>query len=260
VVGVNNDGSLTVSHLNGHGTATIGAEYTREHVRLGYAATAHGHQGDTVDTGVAIVTEATTHRSLYVGATRGRHENWLLVVTDDDTDPAAARDVLERVLTNDRADIPATVQRRNLAHQAPRPRPEDMVAAARRALNEARQAAEPYLEPLRAAQAEARAAQQAVRDADQAISRTPRWRRRGAVSRLHEAYEELDTAEAKVETLERHAAPHTGRIAAADDTLRRAEHDISVARMRHQLDHLLRHPRIPSLERGVEIEPPDLGL
>ena len=47
-------------------------------------------------------------------------DNRLLVVTDDPT--AEARDVLEHVLANDRADIPAVTQRRNLARQVPRSR------------------------------------------------------------------------------------------------------------------------------------------
>jgi hypothetical protein len=45
--------------------------------------------------------------------------------------------VLERVLTNDRADVPAVVQRRNLARQVPPTREaEDAVAAARRAVDQ----------------------------------------------------------------------------------------------------------------------------
>ena len=93
-----------------------------EHVRLGYAATEHGHQGDTVDVGIALVSTATTHRGLYVGMTRGRDDNHVHVVTET-TDPAEARDVLECVLAHDRADVPAVTQRRDLAHQIPPPEP-----------------------------------------------------------------------------------------------------------------------------------------
>ena len=84
------DGALVVSHLGGHGTVTLPAEYAREHVRLGYAATEHGHQGDTVDIAYELVTRATTHRGLYVGATRGRAANQVLVVTDPATPPKPA--------------------------------------------------------------------------------------------------------------------------------------------------------------------------
>ena len=100
----------------GHGTVTLPADYAREHVRLGYAATEHGYQSDTVDHAIALVSASTTRRGLYVAATRGRDENLLCVVTDS-TDVAEARDVLEGILALDRADIPAVTQRRTLAHQ-----------------------------------------------------------------------------------------------------------------------------------------------
>ena len=92
------------------------ADYAHEHVRLGYAATEHGYQSDTVDHSIALSSAATTRRGLYVAATRGRDENLLCVVTDSD-DVAEARDVLDGILALDRADIPAVTQRRTLAHQ-----------------------------------------------------------------------------------------------------------------------------------------------
>jgi hypothetical protein len=185
--------------------------------------------------------------------------NRLLVVADG-TEHAAARDVLERVLTNDRADVPAVVQRRNLALHVPRVRAEDSVAAARRVLDKARREAEPLLEPLRAAEAEVRAAEQAVREGKRAIGETPRWRRRGMASLLRDASDALDAALAKVEVLERDAAPHTVRIDAAEETLRRAEHEASVARISDRLDRLSLEPPSRTIERGVGIEPPGLGL
>ncbi|MGH9214735.1 MAG: ATP-dependent DNA helicase, partial [Acidimicrobiales bacterium] len=259
VVAVHRDGSITVSHLYGHGTTTLPAEHAQRHVRLGYAATAHGHQGDTVDVALAVITEATSHRSLYVGATRGRQQNRLLVVADG-TDADAARDVLERVLTNDRFDVPAVVQRRNLAHQVPRVRAEDTVAAARRALDEKRRQAEPFLEPLRAAEAEVRAAEKAVREGEHAVSNTPRWRRRGMASLLRDASRALDAARAKFDVLERDASPHTVRIDAAEQTLRQAEREASVARIKDRLDRLSLEPPSRTMERGAGIEPPGLGL
>ena len=116
------DGSITVSHQGGHGDVTLPADYVRDHVRLGYAATEHGWQSDTVDTAIALASPATTRRGLYVAATRGRDTNTLCVVTDSD-DVAEARDVLEAILAADRADIPATTQRRTLAARHPRTRP-----------------------------------------------------------------------------------------------------------------------------------------
>ncbi len=119
VTAVCHDGSLTVSHLGGHGTVMLPCDYVRDHVRLGYAATEHGNQADTVDVGIQLVSPATTRRGLYVGTTRGREENRIHVVTER-ADPAEARDVLEAVLAYDRADVPAVTQRRHLA-QTERP-------------------------------------------------------------------------------------------------------------------------------------------
>jgi hypothetical protein len=76
------------------------------------------------------------------------------------------------------------VQRRNLARQVPCLRAEHTLAAARRSLDEARSEAAPFLEPLRAAEAEARAAEQAVSEGQRTVSDTPRWRRRGMAALL----------------------------------------------------------------------------
>ncbi|CAN5796545.1 hypothetical protein BH23ACT2_BH23ACT2_07200 [soil metagenome] len=170
VESIGRDGALTVSHHHGQGTVTLPADYSRSHVRLGYAATAHGNQGDTVDIGLTIVTPATSHRSLYVGATRGRQDNQLLVVADD---LDHARDVLEQVLTNDRADVPAVVRRRELLEQVsdrpsdsgrgpgveparrptPAPTAEDGVDSCAKAYERALRAARPHSERLGEAQA-----------------------------------------------------------------------------------------------------------
>jgi hypothetical protein len=85
--------------------ATLSSDYTQAHIRLGYAATEHGIQADTVDVAIELVSTATTHRGLYVGATRGRDENRIHILTETQ-DLAEARDVLETVLSSDRADIP----------------------------------------------------------------------------------------------------------------------------------------------------------
>ncbi|WP_395156723.1 AAA family ATPase, partial [Ilumatobacter sp.] len=114
VEAVGGEGSLTVSSNAGSGTVTLPADYASEHVRLGYASTEHGNQGDTVDFGIELATVATTQRGLYVGATRGRDDNKILVVTETD-DLDDAREILRYVLSSDRADVPATTQRRLLA-------------------------------------------------------------------------------------------------------------------------------------------------
>jgi hypothetical protein len=120
VTGTHPDGTLTVSHHEEHGQVTLPTEYVTEHVRLGYAATEHGYQSDTVTISINLASEATTRRGLYVAVTRGREENSIHVVTES-ADVTEARDVLERVLAVDRADIPAVTQRRQLAaqHQPP---------------------------------------------------------------------------------------------------------------------------------------------
>jgi conjugative relaxase-like TrwC/TraI family protein len=107
------EGSVTVIGSR-RGTVTLPGEYVAEHLRLGYAATEHGHQGDTVDVGIALTSTATTHRGLYVATTRGRDDNHIHVITPTN-DPAEALDVLDGVLGHDRADTPAVIQRRHLA-------------------------------------------------------------------------------------------------------------------------------------------------
>jgi ATP-dependent exoDNAse (exonuclease V) alpha subunit len=92
VTGIHGDGALTVTHHGGHGNITLPAEYVRDHVRLGYAATEHGSQSDTVETAIALASAVTTRRGLYVAATGGRDENLLCVNTDsDDTTEGSGR-------------------------------------------------------------------------------------------------------------------------------------------------------------------------
>jgi len=125
VVDTNRDGEITVTRLGGHGTVTLPADYVRQHVRLAYATTEHGAQGETADRSITLATNATTGRGLYVGMTRGRDENVALVVTETH-DIAEARDILETALAIDRADVPATRHRRDLhatVPQAPALRP-----------------------------------------------------------------------------------------------------------------------------------------
>jgi hypothetical protein len=143
ITAIGSDGSLTVTREHGHGTVTLPNDYSHEHVRLGYAATEHGYQSDTVDHSLSLVSAVTTRRGLYVAATRGREQNLLCVVTDS-TDVAEARDTLETILAFDRADIPAVTQRRNLARQQP------LEAAQQRPKPTSRREIPQWFEPLRA--------------------------------------------------------------------------------------------------------------
>jgi conjugative relaxase-like TrwC/TraI family protein len=249
VTAIGREGSLTVSHEHGHGHVSLPAEYTREHVRHGYAATAHGHQGDTVDVSLTVVTAATTHRSLYVGATRGRDLNRLLVVTED---PDLARDVLEEVLTNDRADLPAVAQRRHLAEQEPRvarETAEARVAAARRAHAEAIERAAPYMRPLRDAENDLQRAGRDLYLARRAAEEAPLWRRRTLTKAASEIEASIAPLRARVSELQGTAAPYVTEVEQADERVRDAEREASIARTRQRLDELARRP--PARERGL---------
>jgi hypothetical protein len=253
VTAVTHDGSLTVSHEHGHGRVTLPADYVRQHVRLGYAATAHGHQGDTVDVSLAVVTAATTHRSLYVGATRGRQENRLLVVTDD---ADLARDVLEEVLTNDRADTPAVAQRRHLARQEPRSYTrdaEEALATARREAAEAVERAEPFLRPLHEAEQMVQQAEHDVNAGRRVLADAPIWRRRPLTRFAADASARLAEARRQLAAAEEVATPHLAVINAAEARVRQAEHGATAARIRDRLDQLARRTLAPSLDRGAGI-------
>ncbi len=73
-----------------------------------------GTQSDTVTGSFELASRATTCRNLYVGMTRGQRTNTVCVVTESH-DIAEARDVLDSIISFDRADIPATTQRHDLA-------------------------------------------------------------------------------------------------------------------------------------------------
>jgi hypothetical protein len=263
VADVGRNGSLTVSHLEGHGQVTLSADYARAHVRLGYAATAQGHQGDTVNIGIGVVTAATTHRSLYVAATRGCDDNRILVVTDE---PGRARDVLEQILTNDRADTPAVAQRQHLAAQVPGthrnshdlPSAEEAVAVARRALDDARQRGEPFLRPLAAAEGDLRAAEAQLRATSAALAEAPLWRRRALKQRVEHAAQVVHATRSQRDLAAREAARFITGIETRTADLQQAEHEATHARLRDRLDRLTLAPPARGLERGVGIDPPGL--
>jgi len=158
------DGSMTLSRERGEGSVTVPADYAQRHLRLGYAATAHGHQGDTVDVSYTLITPGTSHRALYVGATRGRTANHLAVVTDE-PDLEAARDILEYALATDQTDVPAIAVRRD-RHQFGRelqPKQGDLLDAAERSVAEAVEAARPFEAVVDAAKADLDDARKSVR-------------------------------------------------------------------------------------------------
>ncbi len=80
------EGDVTVTRLDGHGTITLPRDYVREHVQLAHTTTEPGAQGDTSTCSVTLATTATTRRGLYMAMTRGEREDLALVVTQSQTD------------------------------------------------------------------------------------------------------------------------------------------------------------------------------
>jgi conjugative relaxase-like TrwC/TraI family protein len=122
ITATHDDGTITARSHTSDATVTLPAAYVSEFVQLAYATTEHGNQGITTDQSITLVTGTTTGRGLYVGATRGRDDNHLLVVTDQHSE-REAMDLLGRVLATDRADTPAVTHRRQLAERQPAPAP-----------------------------------------------------------------------------------------------------------------------------------------
>ena len=122
VTETHDNGDISLTPITGGGVVALPAEYVVEHVRLGYAATEMGTQSDTVTASVELASNATSCRNLYVAMTRGRQDNTVCVTTGTH-DIADARDVLDMIIAIDRADIPATTQRRNLETQDRQPLP-----------------------------------------------------------------------------------------------------------------------------------------
>ena len=92
VTGTTPNSQITARRVDRSATVTLPDRYTDEHVQLGYATTQTRVQSLTVDAALCAVTHASRRNQLYVGMTRGRAENHLLVVTDqpqhdEDTPP-----------------------------------------------------------------------------------------------------------------------------------------------------------------------------
>ncbi|MGQ0617084.1 MAG: MobF family relaxase [Acidimicrobiia bacterium] len=81
---VHDDGSITAYDITGRGRVRLPADYTAEHVTLGYAVTIHKAQGVTVDHAVVLVDDSASAEGLYVAMSRGRATNTALVCADID--------------------------------------------------------------------------------------------------------------------------------------------------------------------------------
>jgi conjugative relaxase-like TrwC/TraI family protein len=111
VTNVAPDGELTLRSHAGAQVA-IPVAYAKQHVELAYFRTAHGVQGVTERIGGTLIDETAGLRCVYVGMTRGRHSNTAYVITEPDQD---GREVLERALRRDRADLGALAQAKAIA-------------------------------------------------------------------------------------------------------------------------------------------------
>ena len=222
VTAIGADGSLTVTRKQGHGTVTLPADYAHDHVCLGYAATEHGYQSDTVDSSISLASTVTTRRGLYVAATRGRDENLICVVTDSD-DVAEARDVLEGILAVDRADVPAVIQRRALAEQTRghEPGTPDAVTLIARCV-----IPEWFAPALHQARA------------DHAAAETRRAERADERQRLHDA---VAAAERRLGEIDAATAPDRDALDAAARRADQARRNHAAAQ--HRLDEAPRRPR-----------------
>jgi conjugative relaxase-like TrwC/TraI family protein len=244
---VHADGALTVTRFRGHGTVTLPADYVATQVRLGYASTAHGHQGDTADVAYTLIDQASTHRGVYVGATRGRDENHLLVLTEAPGDLAEARDTLERALTRDRADIPAIAQRRQLAETicGTRPLLIEQLAEAERAVLAARNRAEPYEAAASTARVQLESAEADLANARARVRAARPWARRGQREALTIADRIIHNAREDCARAEAVAAPVRADLRRAIAERDRLNRLASIERQRQRLDQMQQ----PSIQR-----------
>jgi hypothetical protein len=211
------DGILTVTRTAGHGTATLPGDYVAEHVRLGYAATAHGHQGDTLDVAYTLVSASTGHRGLYVGATRGRDANHLHVVTDV-PDAGEARDVLDCVISRDRADIPAVARRRQLTEdlRGAQPAASGRVANAERLLTEATRPTAPHQRAIRQADQQVAAAEATLGELQEKMAGARPWARPQFTTALADATDALEQARSHRSQFVDAATPALDRLCDAE--------------------------------------------
>lgn len=100
VTRVNADGSILARTKEG-ARRRLSAAYLDANSTLAYASTAHGVQGETADHAHVVVSDHLDAAGLYVGATRGKHENLVHVVATDAVD---ARAQVRDVILRDRSD------------------------------------------------------------------------------------------------------------------------------------------------------------
>jgi AAA domain len=119
-------GGLLVDDLAGKGSAMLPREYVAQHVEHGWASTIDGAQGATTDVAILLVRPGIDREHLYVGLTRGRHENhaYLAPAVDDDhghpsVRDAGARDLRETALAHSGRQVVAHTVLDRIHQQAP---------------------------------------------------------------------------------------------------------------------------------------------
>jgi conjugative relaxase-like TrwC/TraI family protein len=144
VTGRHEDGTLDLSSLEGRGRVTLPAEYTANHLTLGYAVTVHKAQGVTVDESILVVDARTSGEHLYVGLSRGRQSNTACVITEPTGDehqtahPKEPQQVLEAVMGRSGNEPSATqVWRQQLDHIYDLPSLKSLLAECRRRVDAA---------------------------------------------------------------------------------------------------------------------------
>ena len=108
------DHSVTVS--GSHGRVRLPTDYVASDVELGYAQTAHGAQGRTVDRSLTLIDGPVDARGIYVPMTRGRDNNTAYVAVEPGQ---SARDVLAAGLSRDWIDRPALDVLQEIQRPAP---------------------------------------------------------------------------------------------------------------------------------------------
>jgi conjugative relaxase-like TrwC/TraI family protein len=233
---ITDHGFLTLSRIDGHDRVRLPTEYAQAHVRLGYASTAHGVQGETVDVSYTLVSRATTHRSLYVGATRGREANHLAVITET-TDLDDARDTLEWVLTNDRVDVPAIVRRRELADAAPPPMTaQERLDAAQAVFFEAKARSAPAREFVARAKEELTAARSKLSALEAELRAARAWERRAIRRNVAGAEDRVANARDRYEDALEQARPALNDLEQARQRLDAVRDQTEVELVRQRFD------------------------
>jgi exodeoxyribonuclease V alpha subunit len=115
VTHISGDGDLVVTGERGH--RPLPAQYARQQVELGYAATVHTAQGDTTGAAHLVLGEHTGAASAYVAMTRGRDTNTVHIVADTLEE---ARQLWVETFSRDRADLGPAVAAQRAAVEAAR--------------------------------------------------------------------------------------------------------------------------------------------